>query len=529
MKSRILSSLILLFLSLNSLRGICQVRENISRYKSEVDELLTMASIAVAPFSDNAEGIFARPLEEETKRVIDGDHRWNLLPLNLLRAGPSIKLLQMNQEAISELFNATTADAFIVGRAIKSPDTIQIELGLFLRKDQKLLLEEKSGEIKRTDIPGLKVEVKKLVEKLISRIPYDGKILSRTGERVTINLGSKDGVREGQQLSVILISEVVRHPKFHFLVNTEKVLLGQLLILKAEDQLSFARIVNEKEKEAIQVGAKITGLQFVEYAEDQTGLSPINSKSKKFSFGENPQAWVPVDPPGFGRVGARIGLGLFEAATRLEEAGSLSASNSSYPQIVLDGELWVTPNWMITAKMQQGVIPIKNDASSSPNNLNQSLGFYEVLAGYNIRMNEHIWGPEVALLAGWFDYRLFVDDSNPRTFTTMGFSGPKVGVRGALPFGPSQEWRFGAEFFLYLNPQLRETPVQSGDRSSTNINHFGLFGGKRLGERLMVTGHLEFIQFVVNFSGRGSRSENDFASSASQRHTQLSAGIHYFF
>lgn len=506
-----------------------QIKESISSYKSEADSLLTISSLAVFTFGDNADGIFARPIEEEVKRTIDNDHRWNLLPSTAVVSSSSVKLLQLDPKVAKTLAQSTEADAFIVGRVVRMAEAVEIQLGLFLKADSKLLLEEKSGEIGRTDIPGLKVEAQNLTKKLIAKIPYDGKVMSRVGERVTLNLGKIDGVKEGQVLSVVQISSMVRHPKFDFLVNTEKVLLGKLLVLKAEDQLSFARITSEKEKGAISIGNKVAGLQFVEYTDDTTQLSAFSAKAQKVSFGENPQPWVPVDPPGFGRVGARLGVGLFDAATQLNNAGSIAASNSAYPHIAIDGEVWITPSWMVTAKLQQAVIKIPNDASSSPKNLNQALGFYEVLAGYNIRMNEHIWGPEVAVLAGWYNYRLFVDDSDPRTFTTFAFSGPKIGVRGALPFGPSQEWRFGAEFYLYLSPKLSETPVQSGDRSSNTINHFGVFGGKRLGERLMITGHLDFMQATVNFSGLGTRGGGESASSASQRHTQLSAGIHYFF
>jgi hypothetical protein len=367
---------------------------------------------------------------------------------------------------------------------------------------------------------------------LLKKIPYEGRILSRDGNRVTVNLGKLDGLQNDQTVSVIQIISATRHPKFHFLISTEKEILGKVKIAKVDDTLSFGIIVTEREKGAIQKDAKISGLDFVTYSTANPYVNPeegqVSSRpDSDVSFGKNPQVWVPKDPPSFGRVGAQLGLAMFTESADLE-SGPLEAKNSYAPNILLDGELWLTSNWTVSALVHQGIISIDNPRSgSSPTQLNQSFSRYELLAGYTFRTGMDIWGTNVMVQGGWTNAQLFVDDASPRAFTRTTFTGFKLGVQGSAPVTPDRRWRAGAKFYLHLAPHLSESPYSSGAKSDPKVNEFGVFGGKKISEDLMVTGNLDFLQYTASFSGAGTGSED--ASSLSQRFTLITAGINYFF
>src|SRR3989338_1724118 len=51
-------------------------------YKREIDELLTVETVSVLPFSDNVQGIYSRPLENHFSEILSKKHRWDLLPVN---------------------------------------------------------------------------------------------------------------------------------------------------------------------------------------------------------------------------------------------------------------------------------------------------------------------------------------------------------------------------------------------------------------------------------------------------------------
>jgi len=46
--------------------------------------------------------------------------------------------------------------------------------------------------------------------------------MSRTGNRVTVDIGRQDGVKDGSILTISQIISVKRHPKFHFIVEQTK-------------------------------------------------------------------------------------------------------------------------------------------------------------------------------------------------------------------------------------------------------------------------------------------------------------------
>lgn len=517
-----------------SLSALAQPVEQGSLYKSSIDDLLTIKSITVLPFSDNLQGIYARPLEAHVVDILKDIHRFDYLESNSVGPILSPQELEESPSKTQQVASSIVADAFLVTRIIKGPKGINIRMNLFLKDDAQLLFQEELVNYQIFDIENLKAKTAELLQKIVAKIPYEGRILSRDGNRVTVNLGNKDGIQAEQTVSVIQIISATRHPKFNFLVSTEKEILGKVKLLKIDDTLSFGVIVSEREKGAIQKEAKISGIDFVSYSGENPYAS-VNSASNletrpdsEVSFGKNPTAWVPKDPPSFGRIGAQLGLGMFTGSSNLSSSGAVEAKNSLSPNILLDGEIWITPQWTMSALLHQGIITVDNPlGGSSPSELNQNFSRYELLAGYTFRVGPDIWGTNVQLQGGWASAQLYVDDSTPRAFTRTTFSGFKLGVQGSFPVTPDQVWRAGAKFYLHLQTNLSEAPVTSGASNSPKVNEFGVFGGKKIGEDLMITGHLDFLQYSSSFSGQGTRSET--ASSLSHRFTLFTAGISYFF
>ena len=48
-------------------------------YHSEADDLLTIEKVSVLPFTDNLQGIYARPIETHFISLVDKMHRWNYI------------------------------------------------------------------------------------------------------------------------------------------------------------------------------------------------------------------------------------------------------------------------------------------------------------------------------------------------------------------------------------------------------------------------------------------------------------------
>ncbi|NJM10063.1 MAG: hypothetical protein HC883_04020 [Bdellovibrionaceae bacterium] len=273
-----------------------------STYRSEVDELLSIEKVSLLPFTDNLQGIYARPLEAHFISLIDKMHRWDYVSANNSGQILSPEELEASPEKAMQVSQGIGADAFFSARITKGPNGVIIHVSMFLTKDGKLLSQAILKDYRQFNINDLKEQTQRLLAEIVARIPYSGRVLSRESNRVTVNLGAQDGIQRNQMLSAIQIIKVHRHPKFNFLVRTEKEIFGKIKVLKVDETLSFGVVVSEKERGAIQKGSKIGPLDFVTYSGESLSLQPTAEEALEqredgaIAFGKNAKAWQPRTP-----------------------------------------------------------------------------------------------------------------------------------------------------------------------------------------------------------------------------------------
>ena len=138
-------------------------------------------------------------------------------------------------------------DALICAHVNKQADSVEITMDLFLKSDGLLLGQESSKLEKSFTTEQIDSAARDMYAKLIKKIPYDGLILSREGNRVTVDVGSLDGISKDTIITVDQIISLNRHPKFHFVLGAERVTLGKVKLVKVDETLSFGVILEEKE------------------------------------------------------------------------------------------------------------------------------------------------------------------------------------------------------------------------------------------------------------------------------------------
>ena len=502
-------------------------------YTSAVDQRLTIRKITVLPASDNTDGIYARPIESLIVELVKSSHRWEFTDSKITSLSSSPLELEESAKQVQAVLSGIEADAAILPVVTRGPSGLAIRLSLFMKVDGKMIAQEVIRDHARYELADVKAVTSNMYKRLIRTIPYDGLILSRQGTRVTLNLGKSDGLRADQSVSVIQIISENRHPKFGMLISTEKEILGQVRILKVDDTLSFGVITSEKERGAIQRLAKIAGVHPVEYGEAQslspgTGSDIRNRPDAEVAFGEQAKEWLPIKPPAFGQVGIKASLGTYTGSTNLIGVGSLDAKSDFFPMLGINAELWLNPQWSVLADVTQGILSASNPrGGSSPATLNHAMSKYSMALGYNFLIRDEFFGPKFQLKAGINYYRMFVDDSTPESFTTVNYNGYLLGLGLYFPLSDFKEWAVGGEFIMTLFSKLSESPVTSGSSSSNTINEFNLFVERQIAVNLKARLALDFALYSSNISGTGTRVES--ATTLSQRHTSLGAGIIYQF
>lgn len=504
-------------------------------FVSSVDSDLTIKSVAVLPMIDNVSGIYSKPLSVHLLSLFSDDKQWTTTEVTDPKS-PTPENLEDHNDVVKTQLAKYKVDAIVSSRLTKGPQGIAIKLNIFSGKEGLLTAESTLANYTGYEVSDLRLQVNALVKELKKKIPYDGTILSRKGTLVTINTGAKQGLLENQDLNVIQIVKIQRHPKFHFIVSTEKEILGKIRLKKVEEHLSFGSIVNERDEGVIRPGQKIIVEQFVKYPDtpltgDQKIVDDLGHRGDQpLAFGDRATEWVPDRTPTFGKIAVLLGLTQYSLSSNLATSGGLSASNGFAPTIKLDGEMWISPEWFASLNLRQYVFSISNpNGASTPSRLNVSTSQYSLLGGYNFLVAEQFFGPKIQLSGGYSKFSSTVDQSSPLTaFTSQSYSGLMFGVGGSFPLELETKTQvsLGAKINLFFNPALDESPVDSGS-SKNSVTSFSFFADIKQSHRLNYKFVIDYDLFASSFTGVGSRGEA--ASSSSHSMMSLLGGIEFLF
>ncbi len=500
-------------------------------YFSAIDQDLAIKSIVLVPITDNVGGIYSRPAEEEVRKLLNEDKQWSLsnYPTDLKI---KTEVLDERPEDVKTILQNTQSEAALATRIIRGPRGISITMTLFVGRDGLPLLQESLNDFKGFETAEIRSEVRKMFENIKYRMPFRATILSRRGQQVTLNLGGNYGLKNDSRVSIVQIIKVNRHPKLNILISTEKEVLGRVKLFKVEPYMSFGYIEMEKEPGVISVGSKVMPDEFVKYSLPVTTpsgkiLQDITTRpDKDVAFGEEPQEWLPTMPPQYGKVELMAGLANYTQNVSLQ-SGSISGSDNLTPNIMVRGEIWLNPEWYVSAQLRQAVMSVQNNlVGSSPGKLNVAMGQYAVNFGYNFLLTSDYFGPKLQVGAGYMNTNFSADDSTPTAFTTMRYGGLLLSLAGQFPVSEDIPVDIGGKFDFFLNPSLSESK-SSGSSSSNKINSFSFFVDYKMKTRFKIRGELMLENYSSDFSGTGQRATP--ASSTSHRMTTLMGGVQYLF
>lgn len=505
------------------------VHAQVKTYQSSIDQSLNLKKIAVLPMLDNVKGIYAKPLTERLIETLSQDRRFEIIPLNAQKISP--EEFEVNPKAVATLLNTHKADALMTSRLVKGAQGLRIRLTLIAGSENLPMGQEVLEDYQGFETREVQAQLDHLVAKLFSRLPYQALVTSRQGQVVTLNAGSKHNLRVGDEIFVVLITGIERHPKLKFITKVDREIMGKVEIVKVDESVAFGSLVSERTANLIQPGFKATWSEPVTYP--GTGLAGTGGLIPQLSdrpeapvaYGENPREWKTGQDASFGKVSLLAGLGQASLSTALSTGETASSANQFSPMVRLDGEMWFDPNWQFNGVIEQLAAKMPNGLSgSSPNSLNMQMQELSLLLGYNFLVEpEDFWGPKFQVLGGFSKVSIFVDDSSPRSHTSKDYGGMAFGLGGSFPLVTESLARvlLGGKFLYYWQPSMSESPVSSGS-SSNQITHFNMFLEYGLSPRMAFRTDINFKQVSSSFSG-------GTATSGSANIVNLLAGAAFYF
>lgn len=501
----------------------------IKTYQSAVDQTLNLKTIAIVPVVDNVKSIYANPLTETLTQALQQDRRFEIV------TGPNPKHAPEDFEGNPKLVTAylapLKADALITSRLVKGTRGINLRLTLIAGTEHLPMAQEVLEDYPGFETEDVRRQMRQLLSQLLSRLPYQAIVTSRQGQIVTLNAGERHGLRLNDEIFIVLITGVERHPKFRFITKVDREIMGKVRLEKVDDSVSFGSLVSERTANLVQAGFKATWSDPVVYPRagvtEGGGLVPgIGDRADSpTAYGDAPREWTTGANATFGKVALLAGIAQTQVSTSLANGNTPSGRNDFSPLVRIDGQMWLDPNWQFDLVIEQMATKIPNElAGSSPSNLNLQMQELTLLLGYNFLVEpEQFWGPKFELMGGFSKTTLFIDDSNPRAHTSKEYGGFAFGLGGSFPLVSETDarWLLGGKFLYYWQPTLSESPGESGS-ASNQITHFNLFAEYGISARMAFRTDVNFKQVSSSFSG-------GTANSSSTNMVNLMAGAAFYF
>lgn len=526
------------------------------KYTSKADQNILLRTITLAPVYDNLNGIYAQPVQKLLVDLLQTDKTWGYAEIVGHDQNKFIENYDLYPEDVLEVLSKTNAQGLLTAFITKGPRGLNAKLKLFTHDQGLLLAEESVEDVNTFEISKVRQQFVQMYQNLKNKLPYRGYVLSRRGLEVTISLGTINGVKAGQELTLAQIIKLNRHPKLKFLVGVEKEIIAKVMVKKADTYLSFAQITFEKETGVVDIGAKVLPTEFISYplpeinkegeviGEKKTAAAaPVNDNQA-----ETPAAPVEEKQTSEQReelLDRHNTLGILTAqgvVTQYTESNSLSngtearSQQSFAPGIHLGILLNLKNGFFAESSFQTVSFGASNGLSgSAPSNLSVNLTKFNASAGYAYTFeeeegseNEETMPEDIKFegLLGLTNLNTSISDSTPVSLTSTQISAINMTLRASMPVSESMPLIIGGKFELFFNPTLSESPVSSGN-SSTTITSFGFFGIYKLNDKYNIRGDLTLTNISNRFSGSATRPVP--AGSGKQELMTEQIGIEYLF
>lgn len=530
------------------------------KYTSKADKNILLRTITLAPVYDNLNGIYAQPIQKLLVDLLQSDKAWGYAEIVGHDQNKFIENYDLYSDDVLDVLSKTNAQGLITAFITKGPRGLNAKLKLFTHDQGLLLAEESLEDLNAFEISKLRPQFVQMYQNLKNKLPYRGYVLSRRGLDVTVSLGTINGVKAGQELTLAQIIKLNRHPKLKFIVGVEKEIIAKVVVKKADTYLSFAQITFEKEAGVVDIGAKVLPTEFISYPlpeinkegevvgeKKAEGLkSPAITEDKKTE--ETASSGTGEDPQTAERreelLDRHNSMGILTAqgvVTQYNETNSLingtegHSSQSFAPGIHLGVMMYIQNGFFGEMSYQTSSFSVSNGLSgSSPSNLSVNYSKFNASVGYDYVFEEQEGetaedsGDAIKFtgLLGLTNYNTSIGDSSPVSLTSTQISAINMTIKASMPVSETMPLTIGGKFELFFNPRLSESPVNSGN-ASTTMTSFGFFGVYKLNEKYNLRGDLTITNINNRFSGTATRPTP--AGSGKQEFMTEQVGIEYLF
>lgn len=506
------------------------------KYTSEIDRKILLKTLVLAPVYDNVNGIYAQPIQKLLTDLLQNDKVWGYTAYPETDKKYFVEQYDSDPAAVLKVLEKSGAQGMLTAFITKGSNGLTARLKLFTQDQGYLLIEESFQDAGAFEVSRLREQFNEMYRDIKNKLPYRGYVLSRRGQDVTLNLGSMNGVKVGQELSLAQILKINRHPKSRFMVGVEKEIIAKVQVTKVEEYLSFAKITFEKENGVVENGAKVLPSDFISYPlpklspeGDVSGDIPAERPFKE-RIAPTPETRIVKQPEEsseptetqqkIGIITAQAVLATVKESTELRTGANYEFSKSWTPGFYLGAQIYYTEGLFMDFNVQYHSFSAKNPLTPTAAEISYSYMRLNGAMGYDYVL------PNSVILTGavgFSSYRTEVSDNAPTALTDSSIDALALQLKAAVPLDPIT---LGVKMDFAFAKRFSESPVNSGN-ATTSVTNLGVFGLYPFTPS--INGRVDLAMNKINTEFSGNPTRANPASSSTIELVNLHAGIEYVF
>jgi len=148
----------------------------------------------------------------------------------------------VDDSSISELGQILGVKIIISGAVLHFQNIIEVNARIIDVSNGSIIAAE---SVKSSSAASLESLVVQMAQIIIKDFPLEGYIVMRSGDKVSIDLGRKAGVKVGMRFMAFKEGNVIKHPKTGEVLDVEIIETGKLKITRVRQNIANAEIIQE--------------------------------------------------------------------------------------------------------------------------------------------------------------------------------------------------------------------------------------------------------------------------------------------
>jgi TolB-like protein len=183
----------------------------------------------------------------------------------------------------------------ISGSVMKLKDVTEVNARIIDVESASIIAAE---SIKSTSTAKLQDLVIEMSEKIIKNFPLEGYVVNRSGDSITLDLGTRTGVKSGMRFIVYKEGQVIKHPKTGEVLDVERIETGKITISTVDQKISTAKIDEETSPGAVNYSQLVKSLvdRSSQKGRLTVNVSPVNAKIRIMNISKAYEPGIALDP-----------------------------------------------------------------------------------------------------------------------------------------------------------------------------------------------------------------------------------------